>query len=386
MIPQCNVHIHANQNAKVKLFLLAANGNHIKWTGVRTSHLRGSRVSFAKRNNGFAIQIWGQGLASCREELCNTFYYFMRNITLPMGAVVTLDPPRTKTGRAIVRDLSSFSLEIGGSKDGMYKMYWDPNRTSMINAYKQGYRLATDSASRAEVYGLMDVLVGTAALLMGGPGAYTRALRGKNSLDCGTKTSVRPYTMRKYDPATSRTMRTAHNTKTARGMLTYTGVSNFWLAHPAQFSVVTGLLRTSTDIWFDGKYDEINDEIGIAGCRRWLAEMSKKKKHTDADKKELVELLSWFKPYLFSKKVDENPGGYPINRHTYNMFLRFIKKSFPLEFMPTWKSKGSAYGLGAYGFIHWCQAQSKKDAGFARAIRTGSWGGLQGQRVSFGGH
>ena len=394
--PQPNIHIHASQNAKVKIFLIDAKGKHIKWTGVKTSRLRGSRVTFAKCNNGFAIEIWGRELASCREELCNTLYHFMRNITLPMGTKVTLDPPRTKSGRSIVRDLSSFSLEIGGSKDGKYKLYWDPTRLeSMVDAYKRGYLLTTDSASRAEVYGLMDVLVGTGALLMGGPGSYIRPLRGKNKLNCGTKESTRQYTITNYmaarginGSAAGRTTRNSHTTDVARGMLKYTGISNFWLAHPAQFSVVTGLLRTAMDIWFDGLYDEINDEIGVDGCRRWLTEMSKKEKHTAADKKELVELLSWFKPYLFSKKMDENPGGYPVNKYTYDMFLRFSKMSYPMEFMSTWASKGSPYGMGTYGFVQWCRAElgAKDSLTLRRTINNGNWGGLMGQRISFGGH
>ena len=382
---QPNIHIHANQNATVKLFLLNSKGKHVKWTGVGTAELRGSRVSFAKRNNGFAMVLWGQELAGCREELCNTFYHFMRHVKLPMGTEVTLEPPRTKTGRSIVRDLSTFSAEIGGSEDGRYRL-WDSTQTSMIAAKKRGYLLTNDSTGREEAYGIMDVLMGTGALLMGGPGSYSRPLRGKNNLNCGTRTVQRNYVTRVYNPATQTHTRETHTTRVSSGLLKYTGVTNFWLGHPAQFSVITGLFRTALDLWFEGKYDEINDEIGIDGCRRWLTEMSQKKKHTAADKKELVELLSWFKPYLFSKKVDENPGGYPVNRYTYSMFLKFANKTFPAKFMPTWRAQGGNYGLGAYGFVAWCRKQAWQPSSFKKAQRMGNWGGLSGQRVSFGGH
>jgi hypothetical protein len=332
-------------------------------------------------------------MATCREELINTLYYFVRNVSLPPGATMTLEPPKTKTGRSIIKDLSTLSFDMGGSKDGCYKLYSHFDVDDQIDLYKKGYELATTKAKRAEVYALMDVLGGTAALLMAGPTAYTRTLVSKNPLGSSPKTRVARYVHRPrlynhymYDYG-RRPSYEQKSTPIANNPLVYTGVTNFWMAHPARFSIISGLYRMSLELWFDDKYEEIDNEFDIAGCRRWLAEMAKQKRFTTADRKELTELLSWFKPYFTTDKVRANPGAFPLNEYTYDLFLRFCRQGYSDRFTKRWTSLGSMYGLTGYGFVSWCRKQKNRGTAFNEASKRKNWGGLAGgSRISFHGH
>lgn len=383
-----NVYIHPAQNAGFKVFLKNTKGKYVKWPdSVTSSYGKGRRCAIEKQNNNLALYVTGRHAATCRETLCNVVWDFLSAIKIPPKYTMTLDPPTTSTGRPIVKDLSSFSIYVGGSEDGR-KVSTSIDGGPAV--FKKGYLLSTTKSAQEKVYELMDVLMGTTGMLLGGPSAYTRTLVSKNKVKLS---KARNTTYVRYVPggnmfysARTETLKT----KSAKARMEYTGLSNFWVRHPASFSILTGLSRMALELWFDGKYEEIDNEMDIPSLRRWLAEMAKKEKFTKKDKNELLEVLEWFKPYFESSKVNGNLGAYPINKYTFDMLIKFAdrKKSTKKTIAEIWRGQtgGSAYGLGNYGFYTWCSKHKNQTPKFSRNSDDYSWGGLNGQRLAFGGH
>jgi hypothetical protein len=219
--------------------------------------------------------------------------------------------------------------------------------------------------------------MGTAALLMAGPTAYVRTLTSRNAVTVSKPELVAYYDRRNGEPK---------RTKTAKARLKYTGLSNFWVRHPANLSILSGLSRMCLELCIDGKYTEIDDEVDVAGVRYWLAELAKKSKFTKTDRKELIEVLGWLKPYFESDKVLANLGSYPINKLTYDMFLQFCESGTGGGSLSSqWRAENGPYGLANYGFVVWCRRQ-RGSAAWEHKSNPKSWSGLSGKRLGFSGH
>jgi hypothetical protein len=375
------LYIHPAQNATAKLFLTDSRGKYIKWDSITLSNYnRNGRVVATKAHNGLAISLTSRYTNTCRETLCNSFYDFFNNLWLPYEKKITTVPPKTKSGRPLVKELSTFKLSIGGSLNG--KKVWTRDG-SMASTYIKAYNLSITKKSMTEVYELMDVLMGTAGMLMGGPGAYTRTLVSKNPV------KVAKSRVDSFYAYSSLGLSEHGTTKVVKNTLEYTGLSNFWMEHPASFSILMGLSRMALELWFDDKYEAIDNEMDIPSLRRWLAEMSKKKKFTPKDKKELVEVLTWFNPYFNCRKVGNNLGAYPITKHTFDMFLKYADVDHSVGTIPAnWKGPARSYGLASYGFYTWCTRQvgDAQTPAFKKRPQRKCWGGLNGNRIAFGGH
>lgn len=378
-----NLYVHPGQNAFAKLFLIDKNGKYLKWPrSIITVYGRWGRMALRLSNNNLALGIIGRHEASCRETLCNSFNDFLtsnhlNNICESRAAKVTCEPPKAKSGRPLIKDTSAFVTRIGGSVDGKKKSEIDLPGASKL--YKQAYKLATTKKCLTEVYALMDIIMGTAALLMGGPSAYVRTLVSKNPVTVGVPKKADYMVVNRVTYAWD-----THTTTEAKVRLQYNGLSNFWVAHPASLSILAGLSRMCVELWFDGKYSEIDDEVDVVSLRRWLATMAKKRTFTATDKEELLEVLEWFKPYFESKKVLKNPGAYPINKWTYDMFIKYCGAAHTDKpVTKEWEAESGVYGLVSYGFLTWCRKQQDRTTKFERRPKDrDKWDGLNGEQVS----
>jgi len=369
-------YIQPEINVSVKLFLLDSSGKYTKWDDIMlaNSDYWGERVDYQIYDNDLALVISDDDTDTCRETVCNSFSDFILKMSLPLGHSITLKPP----GR--VKDTSEFTTIVYGSTDGspgcgMSVEDGDP-------LYIRGFELVSSKKNLADMYALTDVIMGTAALLLGGPGAYTRTKGDSNNLRAyreGNEMSIGYYDRRHLRFVDEGSLESEVSTE-----LSYDGVSNFWMVHPATLSIMLGLNRFSLELWLDDKFKEIDEDIGIDATRNWLAKTTKKKTLTKKDKAELLEVMSWFKAYFSSDKVAKNPGAYPIHKWNWEMFVRFTKMDFSeYNFYGTWKAQGDIYGLCSYGFHTWCVKQKKKTTNFVSRPKAANWGGLAGNMVPF---
>lgn len=340
----------------------------------------GERVHYTTTDNDLALVINGDEGDTCRETLCNSFADFLLKMSLPLGHRITLDPPKNSRDNVLVKGTSNFITAVYGSTGG------SPRDAQCADdgddLYVKAFNLVSSKSNLAEMFALTDVLMGTAALLLGGPGAYTRRKADVNKLGASYQLG-NELSSGYFDYNQGRYVERGSQESEVSTELVYTGVSNFWVAHPATLSLMSGLNRFGLELWLDGKYEEIDEDIGIAATRSWLAKMTAKKALTKKDKVELLEVMSWFKDYFSSDKVVNNPGAYPINKWNWEMFVRFTKMDFSKpDFYSTWKSQGNIYGLCTYGFYTWCKKQKNPTKKFSSRPKA-DWGGLSGNMVPF---
>jgi hypothetical protein len=388
-------YIQPDMNSAAKIFLLDSKGKHVSWPSsvITNADYWGERVRYEVTNNGYALLVGDEDEQSCRESLCNSFADFILKLTIPLGYQVTLKSPSNSRGRSLIKDTSEFSLLVSGSSDGSGSYCHDDKESQDATSavLVRAYELLSSKANLTDMYALTDVLMGVSALLIGGPGAYARTRTSKNHVDAYTQGDLITGSDYKWDAYKQDYVKVGSDGtgtgRSAHAVLDYTGVSNFWMKHPATLSLMSGLHRFGLELWIDGKFEEIDEDIGIDATRLWLAKLSAKKGLTKTDKAELLEVMSWFRAYFSSAKVKNNPGAYPINNYTWGMFVRFTKQAPDEEggFYDTWKSQGNIYGLCNYGFYTWCKKQKSKTKRFIKRPSAVSWGGLVGNMVSFSG-
>ena len=357
-----NTYIQPEMNTFVKVFLLDSEGRYSKWAhkNLKLMHKCDDRVSFEVTNNKLALKVSPLGKNTCREVICNSLSSFLVDAphVLPRGYQITMNPPKNKLGKILIGDTSVFTMALfGNTKSVLGVTQMSAYALNKAKTYLRVVTLLCSKKNTAEMYALTDVLMGIAALLIGGPGAYTRKKSGKNSKNKHTEVSRKKITAGGYySYSTGKKVKgTVINCVSA--ICTYTGISNFWLAHPAILSIMLGLNRFGLELWLDGKYEEIDEDIDITAIRKWLAKLTIKKKLSKVDKKDLLEVLGWFKVHFNSSKVTENHGAYPINRYTLEMFTKFTKLDINENIEEVWENQGDIYGLCNYGFHTWCSKQ-----------------------------
>lgn len=337
-----------------KLFLKNERGDYIKWPASLTPS---GRCITSAHNNNYALEIKNCEADECRETLCNDFreiftYDLSGALNVPIDCIATLIPPLAPSGKPLISTTSSLSLliEAPGNESKNNFIRRDSGGADFL--IMRAGELAKVRRNQAQLFEMLDALLGSVAMLIASPKAYTQK----------TKNTTVPAKSWKGNILDS-----TENLKIWNATLKYKGISNFWLKHPALMSFVLGLMRYTMDAWCEGLYEKFDKALDLKEMRKYLKELNKDEKLEKGDRKELMGVLQALKPLLLSPKVRANPGAFPLNEYTWGMFLKLIRHDFKRESLSrAWRQrKHNIYTDDCtYGFVAWCEDRKNKTKKF----------------------
>ena len=315
---------------KVKLFLRNEEGQPKKFP---------KQYGLKLENNGYALVIKSRHDHSCREVIIRSLAealsisifdpYNGNDFTL--DGCLSFSSPKTKRGKALIRNTAEISYKLAhqGAKYG--------SRMKLLRSKSSEQRRALK---------LMEALVSGTAVLLGGPAALSSERnRVKGSGVFGSR----------------------------QMSIAYCGLSNFIIKHPAITSLLVGMGRFALELWADEKFEEVDEAIGVDDVIDRLGEKKEAGVVSAADKKFILSRLKKLKPFFTTDKISFNPGFYPLNKHNWIAFVRFINARVDkMNLAKAW-SRGDLYG-SVGGFHEWCE-ENVKTKSLKEAFENNSWDG-----------
>lgn len=289
---------------------------------------------YTTKTRGKCLEVKDATGSTCRETMCNDWAYFFRNVNLPEGYQLTTSLPEGEDRRSEL----TFGL-----KPQRYINKFPGWKYEVTKYSQQMSKIIKSKKLQKELSLLMDVMLGSVAIFLGGPDAFVP-----------TKETVNVSGNRAYVGMSLKKEQIYVNT----GVLKYTGLSNFWTLHPAILSIMSGLGRIAINLYCNGHYSEINEKVKLASAKKFLEEVSKKKELTKAEKGKVSLIMRKFKSFFSGKKVEERLGYFPLNKYNWTMLTQKLAK-LKLEkenFKKNWQGTGP-YGVTHSGFHSWCLKQ-----------------------------
>ncbi len=357
-------HIHPVLEVQLALGLRdKKTGERVRWSSTRFEGYR-DRTRGKLINKKRTLILTDESHSNCRETLANDFLAFVEYRLEPwlldhQRDLELIFPRKTETA-------ISYSLVGYNKKADAY----GPQSNKIDNdLYVAAYELIKSESLQRKLFRLMDVVLGTTSLLVGGPGTYVRTesnkLFEKVEIHEDYDHNGKPY-------------------KEANAVCSYTGISSAFARHPTGLSIIYGLGRFCIQLMLEGHYDKLKPRLDLTNSKKRIKALSKKKELSKSNIDWLLKLLHKLRPYWETPNVRSNLGAYPLNEYTWGMFKKLVKElsENAVDPVASWcdKDKGNIYGYSAYGFYEWCRAHPKQTTAFRKNGRR-NWSGTAGNTV-----
>jgi len=280
-------------------------------------------LQFFLINHNYTLKLKTSPYIYCREDLCDRLAGFFHGLFLPRNLKLCFTP----------KNKDSPTLRLG-----IYMGYYP----TLLRVVKR------NTVNRKRLLHLLDVVLGSAALLVAGTDGVRKEKR-KLTIESGT--------------------------------IYYDGLSNEILRRPENVSIILGLMRFCFELFFEKvDYKQLYKKLEIANGRTVLCKLRAKSKLTNVDKKKVLRQLWLLRSFWNLSYLNKHfMGRYPLNTYTWGMFKKYVKEKKSTHSLPEcWSGSPSIYHeYNAPGFIDWCKKHKDKTKLFKASMKSSeiSWTG-----------